>query len=169
LSYDHLVLKLGAETNFFNLPGVRERALTMKSLADAFVLRNRALTMLELATVTQNALVRRALMTFVVAGAGFAGVETVGALNDFVREALGYYPALSEDDLRVVLVHPGAVVLPELGESLGRYAQAKLAARKVETRLEYVRQRPELAARATPIVSPEQTQARLLPGGDGRL
>ncbi len=136
LSYDHLVLALGSETNFFKLPGVQERALTMKSLTDAFILRNQALAMLELASLTEDALRRRALMTFVVAGGGFAGVESVGALNDFVREALEYYPALSENDVRVVLVHPQAVVLPELGESLGRYAQAKLAARKVEIRLE---------------------------------
>ena len=72
------------------------------------------------------------MLTFVVAGGGFAGVETVGALNDLLREAVEYYPAVSESELRLVLVHPEAVILPELGERLGRYAQRKLAARDVE-------------------------------------
>jgi NADH dehydrogenase len=78
---------------------------------------------------------RQSLLTFVVAGGGFAGVETVAALNDFVREALRYYPNLNNEMLRVVLVHSGAVILPELGENLGRYAQKALARRGVEIRL----------------------------------
>jgi NADH dehydrogenase, FAD-containing subunit len=80
---------------------------------------------------------RQSLLTFVVAGGGFAGVETVAALNDFVRAALQFYPNLRERMLRVVLVHPGAVILPELGESLGRYAQKVLAQRGVEIRPEH--------------------------------
>jgi NADH dehydrogenase len=106
----------------------------MKSLGDAFILRNHALAMLEMASVTDDAFAKRAMLTFVVAGAGFAGVETVGGLNDFVREAISYYPALAEAELRVVLVHPNSVILPELSETLGRYAQGKLASRNVEIR-----------------------------------
>jgi NADH:ubiquinone reductase (H+-translocating) len=74
-------------------------------------------------------------LTFVVAGGGFAGVETIAAINDFARHAVRFYANLSEDMLRVVLVHPGAVILPELGEQLGEYAQKKLAARNVEIRV----------------------------------
>jgi len=136
LFYDHLVIALGSETNFFKLPGVEERALTMKSLGDAFYLRNHALALLEIASLTEDGAARRAMLTFVVAGGGFAGTETVGALNDYLRSAKEYYPALAKDDVRVVLVHPSAVILPELGEGLGRYAQEKLAARNVEIRLE---------------------------------
>jgi len=136
LFYDHLVLALGSETNFFKLPGVEERALTMKSLGDAFYLRNHALALLEIASLTEDDVARRAMLTFVVAGGGFAGTETVGALNDYLRAAKKYYPALARADVRIVLVHPSAVILPELGESLGRYAQGKLTARKVEMRLE---------------------------------
>jgi NADH dehydrogenase len=83
LTYDHLVIALGSEPNFFKLPGVGERALTMKSLADAFILRNQALGMLELASLTDDRFARSAMLTFVVAGGGFASVETVGALNGF--------------------------------------------------------------------------------------
>jgi NADH dehydrogenase len=134
LNYNHIIIALGSESNFFNLPGVGERALTMKSLGDAFILRNHALGMLEMASLTDDTFARRAMLTFVVAGGGFAGVETVGALNDFVREAIGFYPALAETEPRVVLVHPNSIILPELNESLGRYAQAKLTSRNVEIR-----------------------------------
>jgi NADH dehydrogenase len=71
----------------------------------------------------------------VVAGGGFAGVETIGALNDFAREALRFYPNLSERELRLVLVHSGDEILPELDAKLGAYAREKLAARGVEIRL----------------------------------
>jgi NADH dehydrogenase len=135
LSYDHLVLGLGAVTNFYRLPGVEERALTMKSLGDAIRLRNRMVEQLEEADVECACDERRRLLAFVVAGGGFAGVETVAGMNDFLREALRFYPALREEDLRVVLVHDGAVLLPELGEALGAYAQKKLAERKVEIRV----------------------------------
>jgi len=71
----------------------------------------------------------------VVAGGGFAGVETVGAVNDLLREALKFYNNLKEDMLRIVLVDAGHIILPELGESLGRYAEKQLAKRGVEIRL----------------------------------
>jgi NADH dehydrogenase len=67
-----------------------------------------------------------------VAGGGFAGVETIAGMNDFLREAVRFYPHLREDMLRVILVHPGKMILPELGEKLGTYAQRKLIERNVE-------------------------------------
>ncbi len=135
LPYDHLVLGLGAVTNFFMLPGVEQRALTMKTLGDAIRLRNRLIEQLEEADFECACDERTRLCSFVVAGGGFAGVETVAGINDFLREALEFYPALTEKALRVVLVHDGPVILPELGEELGRYAQKKLAERKVEIRV----------------------------------
>jgi NADH dehydrogenase len=135
LDYDHLILALGSITNFFNLPGLAELALGMKSLPDAIQLRARIIHRLEEANSECSLGDRRSLLTFVVAGGGFAGVETVAALNDFVREALQFYPNLAERMLRVVLVHPGEVILPELCGGLGRYAQQKLAQRGIEIRL----------------------------------
>jgi NADH:ubiquinone reductase (H+-translocating) len=132
LGYDHLVLGLGSITNFYGLPGLEERALTMKSLGDAILLRNRLISNLEEADFECCPRVREPLLNVVVAGGGFAGVETIAGVNDFLREAVRFYPHLKEEMLRVVLVHPGEVVLPELGEKLGRYAQQKLAARGVE-------------------------------------
>lgn len=134
LTYDHLVIGLGSITNFYELPGLEERALLMKSLGDAIKLRNHLIEQLEEAD-SECAKDKNALLTFVVVGGGFAGVETVAGINDFVREVLPSYSNLREGMLRVVLVHAGAVVLPELGDKLGAYAQKKLAQRGVEIRL----------------------------------
>ncbi len=135
LPYDQLVLALGSITNFAGLPGLAERALTMKSLGDAILLRNRLIENLETADFECSAGVRAPLCTVVVAGGGFAGVETLAAVNDFARAALPFYPNLGAMSLRMVLVHSGDVILPELGPRLGTYAQQKLAQRGVELRL----------------------------------
>jgi NADH dehydrogenase len=132
LEYDHLVLGLGSVTNFFGLPGLAERAVCMKTLRDAIELRNRLISHLEEADTECAKADREPLLTFVVAGGGFAGIETIGSINDFLREALPYYPNLNRGMLRVVLVHPGEYVLPELGPELGRYASGQLRARGVE-------------------------------------
>jgi NADH:ubiquinone reductase (H+-translocating) len=130
--FDHLLLALGSETNFFNLPGVGDWAVTIKSMADATLLRNRVIALLEEATLQTDESVRRQLLTFVTAGGGFSGAETTGALNDFVRDTVRHYPALREELIRVVVVQGGNFLLPELGEELGRYAERKLRERKVE-------------------------------------
>src|SRR5215468_10537433 len=130
--FDHLLLALGSETNFFNMDGVGDWSVTMKSLGDAALLRNRMVVLLEEASLRSDESARRQLLTFVTAGGGFSGTETTGAVNDFVRETVRYYPQLSEELIRVVVVHPGNFILPELGEELGRYAERKLSERRVE-------------------------------------
>lgn len=135
LEYDHLVISLGSVTNFYNLPGLEERALTMKSLGDAIALRNRMIQHMEEADFECCPAARSSLLTFVVAGGGFAGVETIASMNDFLREAMKFYPHLREEMLRLVLVHAGPVILPELDPSLGVYAQRKLARRGVDVRV----------------------------------
>ena len=134
LPFDLLVIGLGSVTNLYGISGLEEHALTMKTLGDAMRLRNHIIAHLEEAD-SECSLVKGPLLTFVVAGGGFAGVETVAGINDFARKALRSYPRLSEDMLRIVLVHPGSAILPELGDRLGAYAQKKLASRKVEIRL----------------------------------
>src|SRR5262249_60839851 len=128
LPYDPLGLALGSSTNFFGLPGVERCALTVKSLADAVALRNRLITHLEEASSECAAGARHPLMTFVVAGGGFAGVETLGGINDFARDALRFFPNLREDHLRMVLVSPDPLTLPQLGPQLGAYPHRKLPA-----------------------------------------
>jgi NADH dehydrogenase len=132
IRFDHLVLAVGGVTNFFGLPGVAENALTMKSLADATALHAHVIAKLEHADLEPDSVTRRGLMTFVVAGGGFAGVETVAELNDFVRGATRYYPRVRPEEIRVVLVHSGTRILPEVSQSLSDYALKKLRGQGVE-------------------------------------
>lgn len=90
LSYDHLVFCLGKVTNFASMPGVAEHALAMKDLGDAFKLRNHVIHCLELADIEANPEHKAALLTFVVAGGGFSGVETVGELHELVMRSLNW-------------------------------------------------------------------------------
>jgi len=133
LGYDQLLITLGSTTNFYGLPGLEEHAVTMKTLGDAIHLRNRVIDALEQASTECETGAER-LLTIAVAGGGFAGVETIAAVNDFLREALVFYPRLRQSDLRLLLVHSGPHILPELGEELGIYAARKLTDRGVEIR-----------------------------------
>jgi len=130
--YDQLILALGSGTNFFGLPGVKASCLTLKTLSDAVTVRNRLITHLEEANSECAVGQRQPLLTFIVAGGGFAGVETIGGINDFVREAIRSYPNLHSDYLRFLLVTPDDVILPELKRTLGVYAQRRLSSRGVE-------------------------------------
>lgn len=132
LPFDHLVLALGSSVNFFNLPGVEDFAVTMKSLTDAVELRNRIVTHLEEANSECAAGERHPLLTFVVAGGGFAGVETLGAINDFIRDAISFYPNLKIENMKMVLVTPEDLILPELNHRLRVYAQRKIEQRGIE-------------------------------------
>lgn len=136
IRFDQLVLALGSVPNFFGLPGVAEHALTIKSLADATALHAQVIDKLEHADLQTDPAARRQLLTFVVAGGGFAGVETIAELNDFVRGATKFYPNVSPEDVRMVLIHSGSRILPEVSESLSAYALKKLESRDVEVRLE---------------------------------
>lgn len=135
LRYDQLVLALGSETRFFD-DTTRANAVQMKTLGDAIFLRNRLIGLLEAATVEEDPAVRQTMLTFVVAGGGFAGVETIGAANDFLRSAIKHYPQLDAKMLKVILVHPGNVLLPEFHESLGRYAGDRLREAGIDVRLD---------------------------------
>ena len=135
LAYDHLVLALGAVSNYLGLTNVQKLAFDFKSLVDAIRIRNHVIEMFERADRENDPAVRKSLLTFVIAGGGFAGVELAGSLNDFARGILADYPNLRREDVRVVLVHARDRILPELSESLGRYAQSRMEARGVEFRL----------------------------------
>ena len=135
IAYDHLVLALGSVSNYLGLTNIQQRAFDFKSLLDAIRIRNHVIEMFERADRERDVAVRKSLLTFVIAGGGFAGVELAGALNDFARGILADYPNLSNGDVRVVLVHARDRILPELSASLANYAQEKMTVRGVEFRL----------------------------------
>ncbi len=135
LEFDHLVLALGSVTNFYGLPGVAEHALTLKTLNDAIALHNYIIDKFEHADMEEDPEVRRRLLTFVVAGGGFAGVEVMAELSDFARGIKPYYAGIYPEEVRLLLVHPGPRLLPEVDEGLAAYALKKLRQKGVEVRL----------------------------------
>ncbi len=136
LSYDSLVLALGGETATFGIKGIGEYAVGMKTLADAFALRNRVIEMLERADLEEDPEERRAQLTFVVGGAGFSGVETAGELEDFVRRVRRrFYQKIRPDEIELHMVELKDRVLPEQEESMGAYADRKLRARGIRLHL----------------------------------
>ncbi len=133
--FDHLVLALGAVSNYLGLAGVENEAFDFKTLADATRLRNHIIDMFERANAESEQCTRQAMLTFVVAGGGFAGSELAGGLNDFARGMLAYYPNIPAEDVRILLVHSRERILPELSESLANYALEHMRARGVTFKL----------------------------------
>jgi NADH dehydrogenase len=135
IPFDHLVLAVGSISNYFGAANIQKRAFDFKTLLDAIRIRNHVIEMFERADRESDPEVRRSLLTFVIAGGGFAGVELAGALNDFAHGILADYPRVPAEEVRTVLVHSRDRILPELSESLGRYALGRMEARGVEFRL----------------------------------
>jgi NADH:ubiquinone reductase (H+-translocating) len=136
LLFDHLVLALGSVTNYPSaMQNLKEFALDFKTLSDAMRIRNRVIDMFERADRESDPGRRQELLTFVIAGGGFAGVELAGALNDFARGILADYLNLRAGDVCVILVHARDRILPELSERLGRYALERMTARGVTFKL----------------------------------
>jgi NADH dehydrogenase len=135
LEYDHLVIAAGNVTSFTGQPGLAEHALPFKYLGDALILRNHLIHALEEADIEPDPALRRALLTFVVAGGGFSGVEAVAELNDFVRASARSFRRINPAEIRVILLHAGDLILPELQPSLAQFAQKLLHRRGVEIRL----------------------------------
>ena len=133
--YDHLVFAVGSVSNFLGMTNLEKFAFNFKSLLDAIRIRNHVIEMFERADLEADPARRSAFLTFVVAGGGFAGVELAGALNDFAHGILADYPRLRPNELNIVLVHARDRILPELSESLARYAQEKMQLRGVSFRL----------------------------------
>ncbi len=122
-------------TNYSHATGAAEYALGLKDLFDAFRLRNRALTMLEWANTTRDPALRREILTFVMAGGGFSGVEGIAALEDLIHGSLHYYPDIKPDDVRLILAPHGHRLLTEVDERLGAYVVEKFARRTIDVRL----------------------------------
>ncbi len=132
LEYDHLVLAMGSVPNFFDMPGVKKYAFSLKSLSDAIRLRNHVVAMLERADSEDDPHELKRLLTFFVAGGGFAGTEIIAELFDLVHNVLRYYPHVDKKQLRFVLVHSRDLILPEISPRLAKYAMATLSARGIE-------------------------------------
>lgn len=132
LSYDHLIIALGNVTDFRGMTGMAEHAMPFKTHGDALALRNHVIRVLEEADAEPDGELRTRLLTFVVAGGGFSGVEVIAELHDFVRRASRSYRSVSRAQCRFVLLHSRNRILPEVDEKLALYAQNLLRKRGIE-------------------------------------
>ena len=130
ISYEQLVIALGSVTRIPPVPGLREHALGLKDLGDAIRLRNHVLRRIELADAAPHSAERR--LTFVVAGAGFSGVEAIAEVSEMAEEALRSHPRLAHVRPRWVLVDAGARILGQTPGSLARFAERTLGRRGIE-------------------------------------
>ena len=136
IHYDFLVVALGSETNFFGMADVEKNAYTMKTLNDAVVLRNRIIDMLEQAENETNPILRKSFLNFVVAGGGFAGIETAGELMDLILDARKHYHSIHKDDLKVIVIEALPMILPGFNEKLAEFAKQKLIERGIDIKLQ---------------------------------
>ena len=135
LAFDRLLLAPGAVTRLLDIPGLAEHAIGLKTVTEALYLRDRILALLETASLVADPVKRRAALTFVVVGAGYAGVELTAQMARLTANLLPLHPKLDPDDLHWVLLDVADAVMPELGPSLGRSALALLRNRRVDVRL----------------------------------
>ena len=135
IPYDQLVLAPGSVSRTLPVPGLAEYGIGFKTVEEAIGLRNHVLEQLDIASSTRDAEVREAALTFVFVGGGYAGVEALAELENMVRYAVRYYHNIRPEDVKWVLVEASDRILPEVGETMGRYALSELRGRNVDVRL----------------------------------
>jgi NADH dehydrogenase len=135
LSYEVVVAAPGSVARTLPIPGLAETGIGFKQVEEAIALRNQILEKLDIATSVTDHAARRALLTFVFVGGGYAGIEALAELEDMARYATRYYPDLSKGDVRFVLVEAAGRILPEVSEDLGEYTVRELERRSIEVKL----------------------------------
>jgi len=136
IHYDFLVVALGSETNFFGMSDLEKNAYQMKTLNDAVLVRNRMIDMLEQAENETNPILKKSLLTIVIVGGGFAGIETAGEIMDLLLDVRKYYPNIKREDIRVIVLEALPNILPGFTESLAKFAQEKLSSHGIEIKVQ---------------------------------
>jgi NADH dehydrogenase len=134
LPYDQLIVALGSTSRTLPVPGLREHALGFKTLSEAIALRNRVVFTMEQAEGLEDPEARRALLSYVVVGAGYAGLEGLAELQDFASDLIDLYPRCKMTGLRFMLVEARERVMGEIPADLAEYATAELRRRGIEVR-----------------------------------
>jgi NADH dehydrogenase len=135
IGYDQLVLALGSISRVLPIPGLAEHGMGFKTLPEAVALRNHALLNLEIAEQLDDPDERRPYLTFVFVGAGYAGVEGIAELQDYVADVIERYPRCRLDGTRWVLVEAQERIMTEISPGLAAFATAELRARGIEVRV----------------------------------
>ncbi|MBI4224802.1 MAG: NAD(P)/FAD-dependent oxidoreductase [Candidatus Sungbacteria bacterium] len=120
--YDFLILALGSETNYFDIPGLREHALPLKKFEDAVRIRNKV----------ERMLAQRHTLTLVVGGAGMSGIELIGEFSNFIRYLAERTIRDPACHARLVLVEASHAILPGFDPHVRERANKRLATLGVE-------------------------------------
>ncbi len=135
LAYDQVVVALGSVARTLPIPGLADEASGFKQVEEAIALRNKVLDRLDVASSQPDEVLRKAALTFVFVGGGYAGVEAFAELEDMARYATRYYDNIKPEDMRWVLVEATGRILPEVGDDLGEYTVEQLRKRNLDIRL----------------------------------
>lgn len=137
VSFDYLIIAVGASVNYFGNASLEQNALTLKDVSDAVTIRNQILRMFELAALEKDVRKRQSLLTFVIVGGGPTGVESAGALSELIRLVLRRdYRNINVDNVRVILMEAAPVMLAGFPEPLQEAARKSLESKKVDVRVE---------------------------------
>ena len=134
LRYDQLIVALGSTSRTLPIPGLVEHAVGFKTLSEAIALRNRVLSMLEIAETVPDSETRAEFLTFVFVGAGYAGLEGLAELQDFMSDVIDLYPRCRVQGMRWLLVEAKERVMPEVAPRLAAFAERELRGRGIEIR-----------------------------------
>lgn len=135
ITYDELVVSLGAVSRTLPIPGLADEAIGFKNVEEAVAVRNHVIHQLDLASSCWDADERRRMLTFTFVGGGFAGIEAVAEVEDMARAAVKYYESIDVADLRFVMIEGAGRILPELTEPMAAYALEQLKERGIEFHL----------------------------------
>lgn len=133
--YEHLVLACGSVVNLDIMPGMAAHGFPLKTMGDALFLRNHLITQMEKAEVEPNLEARKRLLSVVVVGAGFSGVEVAGEIEDLMRASCRFYRNIQPADVRVTLLEGKDRILPELPERLSSFAHRKMTKNHIDIRV----------------------------------
>jgi len=134
LHYDQLIVALGSTSRTLPIPGLVEHAIGFKTLSEAITLRNRVVSLLEVAETVHDAEMRAEYLTFVFVGAGYAGLEGLAELQDFMSDVIDLYPRCRVQGMRWILVEAKERVMPEVAPDLAAFAERELRGRGIEIR-----------------------------------
>jgi NADH:ubiquinone reductase (H+-translocating) len=160
LHYDQLILTPGSVSRVMPVPGLAEHALGFKTIADAIALRNRMLLNTEIAESLPDDEMRREYLTVVFVGAGYAGLEGIAELQDYLADVIERYPRCRLTGTRFVLVEARDRVMPEIPAPLAEFASRELRGRGMEIRTNTTVR--EMDGRSATLSNGERIPTRLL-------
>ena len=133
--YDALILAPGARTDFFNIPGASQFSWDYKSLQNAVELRDRIIDLCEHADHTEDNVQRRKMLTFVVVGGGYTGIELITEMHDFLfRYVIRVYRGIHASDIRLIVLEASSDILRGIGPKLADHARKRLDVSGIQIR-----------------------------------